>query len=208
MKKISIYRFVSILLLSGLLISCSQSKEDKYIGYWAEDGKEHVEILEIQKVEDKLYLKSKDLEAPATYNKEDNTLNAQVSNGIASVTFVMNVLEDENKMKMSIGTKGADFTKITKAEAEKRKKAYEEYFNPDFFVGEWKSDVKTESPITIIKEGNKYYFVSGYLGKKLLSYNSIKHVMTAQVAFSTVSIRRTGDQEITAYGNRTYKRVK
>lgn len=73
---------------------------------------------------------------------------------------------------------------------------------------DWKSDVKTESPITIIKEGNKDYFVSGYLGKKLLSYNSIKHVMTAQVAFSTISIRRTGDQEITAYGNRTYKRVK
>ncbi len=208
MKKISLCRFVSAILLSFLLFSCSRLKEDKYIGYWAEDGKEHVEILEIQKVGDKLYLKSKDLEAPATFNKEDNTLHAQVSNGIASVTFVMNVLEDANKMKMSIGAKSADFTKITKTEAEKRKKEYEEYFNPDFFVGEWKSDVKTESPITIIKEDKKYYFISGYLGKKLLSYNSTKHVMTAQVGFTTVSIRRTGDQEITAYGNRTYKRVK
>ncbi|WP_341830997.1 hypothetical protein AACH28_16290 [Sphingobacterium thalpophilum] len=208
MKKISLYRFVSALLLCCLLFSCSQSKEDKYVGYWVEDGKEHAEILEIQKVGDKLYLKSKDLEAPATYNKEDNTLNAHVSNGIASVTFVMNVLEDSNKMKMSIGTKGADFTKISKTEAEKRNKEYEEYFNPDFFVGEWKSDVKTESPITIIKEGNEYYFVSGYLGKKFLSYNSIKHVMSAQVGFTTISIRRTGDQEITAYGDRTYKRVK
>ena len=208
MKKISISQSIAFLLFSCLTFSCSPSKEDKYIGYWAEDDNKYSKVLEVQKVGDKLYLKSKHLEAPATFNKEDNTLNAHVANGIASVTILLNVLEDANKMKMSIGTKGTNFTKITKEEAEKRNKEYEEYYNPDFFVGEWKSDVKTESPINILKEGKEYYFVSGYLGKKLLNYNSIRHVMTAQVGFTTISIRRTGDQEITAYGDRTYKRVK
>ena len=191
-----------------LFSACSQSMEDKYIGYWVEDDKEHSEVLEIQKAGDKLYLKSKDLETPATFNKEDNTLSAQISNGIASLTILMNVLDDSDEMKMSIGTKGANLTKITKAEAEKRNKAYEEYYNPDFFVGEWKNDVATESPINIVKEGDEYYFASGFLGKKRLSYNSKKHVMTVQVGFSTVSIRRSGDQEITAYGNKKYKKLK
>lgn len=190
------------------MFSCSQSKENKYIGYWVEDEKEHSEVLEIQKAGDKLYLKSKDLESPATFNKEDNTLSAQISNGIASVTIIMNVLDDADKMKMSIGTQGANLTKISKEEAEKRNKEYEAYYDPNFFVGEWKSDIATESPINIIKEGNEYYFVSGFLGKKRLSYNSKKHVMTAQVGFSTVSIRRSGEQEITAYGNKKYKKSK
>lgn len=93
MKSYILSSILFVLTLS-LMNSCSQSKEDKYIGYWIEDGKEHSELLEIKKEGDKLYLNSKDLDAPATYNKEDKTLSSQITNGLASVNILMNLLED------------------------------------------------------------------------------------------------------------------
>jgi len=203
MKKTKILTFLFALATICIFNSCSQSREDKYIGYWIEDEKEHSEVLEIKKEGDKLYLNSKDIEAPATYNKDDNTLSAQLSNGLASVTILMNLMEDADKMKMSIGSKGANFSRVSK---EKYKKAYETYYDPEFFVGEWKSDVEKEGPLKIIKEDNTYYYVSDFLGKKKLSYDSKKHLLTGNIGFSSITFKRSGDKEIT-YSNRTYKRI-
>ncbi|MEI2273580.1 hypothetical protein OHD16_15635 [Sphingobacterium sp. ML3W] len=73
---------------------------------------------------------------------------------------------------MSINNESANFSKITEEEAEKYKLETKAYYDPDFFVGEWKSDVATESPLKIIKEGEKYYYLSEFLEKKQLSYDS------------------------------------
>ncbi|WP_313491673.1 hypothetical protein [Sphingobacterium multivorum] len=206
MKSYILSSILFVLTLS-LLNSCSQSKEDKYIGYWIEDGKEHSEVLEIKKEGDKLYLNSKDLDAPATYNKEDKTLSSQITNGLASVNILMNLLEDADKMKMSIGNKSADFSKVSKDKVEEYKKAYEAYYNPDFFVGEWKSDVEQEKPLKLIKEANSYFYVSDFLGKKKLIYDSKKHLLIGNIGLTTITIKRTGDKEITYYG-KTYKKIK
>lgn len=203
-------RVLAILFAAALsfFYSCTQSKENKYIGYWIEDGKEHSEVLEIKKEGDKLYLNSKDIDAPATYNKDEKTLSAQLTNGLASVTILMNLLEDTDKMKMSIGNKGADFSRVSKEKAEEYKKAYDAYYNPDFFVGEWKSDVEQEVPLKIVKEGDSYFYVSGFLGKKKLTYDSKKHMLIGNMGISTITVRRSGESEITAYGNRKYKKIK
>ncbi|WP_293953273.1 MULTISPECIES: hypothetical protein [unclassified Sphingobacterium] len=117
MKKIKTLTFLFAAVALYFFNSCSQSREDKYIGYWIEDEKEHSEVLEIKKKGDKLYLNSKDIEVPATYNKEDNTLSAQLTNGLASVTILMNLMEDADKMKMSIGSKGTNFSRVSKEKA-------------------------------------------------------------------------------------------
>ncbi len=201
---------ILIILLAALsfFYSCSQSREDKYIGYWIEDGKEHSEVLEIKKEGDKLYLNSKDIDAPATYNKDEKTLSAQITNGTASVTLLMNLLEDADKMKMSIGNQGAAFSRVSKEKAEEYKKANDAYYDPDFFIGEWKSDVEQEVPLKIVKEGDSYFYVSGFLGKKKLTYDSKKHLLIGSMGITTITVRRSGEQEITAYGNKKYRRIK
>ncbi|WP_333889361.1 hypothetical protein [Sphingobacterium siyangense] len=203
-------RILTILFVPVLsfFYSCSQSREDKYIGYWIEDGKEHSEVLEIKKEGDKLYLNSKDIDAPATYNKDEKTLSAQITNGLASITILMNLLEDTDKMKMSIGNKGADFSKVSKEKAEEYKKAYDAYYDPDFFVGEWKSDVEQEVPLKIVKEGESYFYVSGFLGKKKLTYDSKKHLLIGSMGIATITVRRSGENEIIAYGDKKYTKLK
>lgn len=205
--KSNIFSIILFVIAVCLLNSCSQSKEDKYIGYWIEDGKEHSEVLEIKKEGDKLYLNSKDIDAPATYNKDEKTLSAQITNGSVSVTLLMNLLEDADKMKMSIENKGATFARVSKAKAEEYKKAYDAYYDPDFFIGEWKSDVEQEVPLKIIKEENTFYYVSDFLGKKKLSYDSKKHILIGNIGFSSIIFRRSGDKEIT-YSNRKYRKIK
>ena len=165
-------------------------------------------MLEIKKEGDTLYLNSKDIDVPATYNRDEKTLSAQITNGLASVTILMNLLEDTDKMKMSIGNKGADFSKVSKEKAEEYKKAYDAYYDPDFFVGEWKSDVEQEVPLKIVKEGDSYFYVSGFLGKKKLTYDSKKHLLIGSMGISTITVRRSGEQEITAYGNGKYRKIK
>ncbi|HBI88869.1 MULTISPECIES: hypothetical protein [Sphingobacterium] len=203
-------RILTIFFLATTLLLfnfCSQSREDKYIGYWIEDGKEHSEILEIKKEGDKLYLNSKDIDAPATYNKNEKTLSAQITNGFASVTILMNLLEDTDKMKMSIGNKGADFSRASKEKAEEYKKALDTYYDPDFFVGEWRSEIEQEKPLKLIKEGNSYCYISDFLGKKKLTYDSKKHLLIGNIGITTITIWRSGDQEITAYGKK-YRKIK
>ncbi|MEI2273581.1 hypothetical protein OHD16_15640 [Sphingobacterium sp. ML3W] len=78
MKKKNTIATLVVLSFIILLFSCSHSKEDQYLGYWKEDGKDHSEILEIQKEGEKLYVKSLDLESPAAYNKDDKTLSTQL----------------------------------------------------------------------------------------------------------------------------------
>ncbi|MEN5196980.1 hypothetical protein [Sphingobacterium faecium] len=189
------------------LNSCSQFRVEKYIGYWIEDGKKHSEVLEIKKEGDKLYLNSKDIDAPATYNKDDRMLSTQITNGLASVTILMNLLEDPDKMKMSIGNKSADFLRISKEKAEEYKKAYDAYYDPDFSVGEWKSDLEQEKPLKLVKEENSYFYVSDFLGKKKLTYVSKKHLFIEKIGLTSITIRRSGDQEITAYG-KEYRKIK
>ncbi|WP_312905870.1 MULTISPECIES: hypothetical protein [Sphingobacterium] len=203
-NRILIILFVAL----SFFYSCSQSREDKYIGYWIEDGKQHSEVLEIKKEGDKLYLNSKDIDAPATYNKDEKTLSAQITNGSASVTLLMNLLEDSDKMKMSIGNQGAAFSRVSKEKAEEYKKANDAYYDPDFFIGEWKSDVEQEVPLKIVKEGDSYYYVSGFLGKKKLAYDSKKHLLIGSMGISTITVRRSGENEIIAYGDKKYKKIK
>lgn len=202
-------RILTILFAVALsfFYSCSQSREDKYIGYWIEDGKEHSEVLEIKKEGDKLYLNSKDIDAPATYNKDEKTLSAQITNGSASVTLLMNLLEDADKMKMSIGNQGADFSKVSKEKAEEYKKANDAYYDPDFFIGEWKSDVEQEVPLKIVKEGDSYFYVSGFLGKKKLAYDRKKHLLIGSMGIATITVRRSGENEIIAYGDKKYTKL-
>lgn len=196
-----------LLITLFLFYSCSPKKEDKFIGYWIEDGKEHSEVLEIKKEGDKLYLNSKDLDVPATYNKDDNTLSAQITNGLASANILMNIVEDPDKMKMSIGSKAANFSKVSKEKAAEYKQANDTYYDPNFFVGEWKSEVEQEKPLKIIKEEGAYFYVSDFLGKQRLVYDDKKHMMTGQMGPTTLIIKRSGDQEITAYGKK-YKKIK
>ncbi|QIH35953.1 hypothetical protein [Sphingobacterium sp. DR205] len=205
-----INRILTILFSAATLLVfnfCSYSKEDKYIGFWIEDGKEHSEVLEIKKEGNKLYLNSKDIEAPATYDKKEKTLSAQLTNGLASVNILMNLLEDTDKMKMSIGNKSADFSRISKEKAQEYKKAYDAYYDPDFFVGEWKSEVEQEKPLKITKEEETYFYVSDFLGKQRLVYDDKKHYMTGQIGLTSLFIKRSGDQEITAYGKK-YQKIK
>ncbi|WP_367210161.1 hypothetical protein [Sphingobacterium sp. R2] len=117
----------------------------------------------------------------------------------------MNLMEDADKMKMSIGSKGTNFSRVSKEKAVEYKKAYEAYYDPKFFVGEWKSDVEKEASLKIIKEENSYYYVSDFLGKKKLSYDSKKHLLTGNIGFSSITFRRSIDKEIT-YSNRTYRK--
>ncbi|WP_367210162.1 hypothetical protein [Sphingobacterium sp. R2] len=58
MKRIKTLTFLFAAVALYFFNSCSQSREDKYIGYWIEDEKEHSEVLEIKKKGDKLYLNS------------------------------------------------------------------------------------------------------------------------------------------------------
>ncbi|WP_286779315.1 MULTISPECIES: hypothetical protein [Sphingobacterium] len=205
MKQNKILKILSAVAVLFFLNSCSQSRDDKYIGYWIEDGKEHSEVLEIKKEGDKLYLNSKDLEAPATYNKEDKTLKTQITNGVASVDILMNLLDNPDKMKMSIANKGAEFSRVSKEKAEEYKKAYDDYYNPEFFVGEWKSDVKQEKPLKIIKEGDSYFYIDGFLGKRKLAYDNKKHLLIGNIGITTITIHRSGENEITAYGKKYQK---
>lgn len=206
-KKISTAPILLLTMIVFLLTSCSQSKEDQYIGYWIEDGKEHSELLEIKREGEKLYVKSTDLESPGTYNKEDKTLSAQLSNGLGAITLLMNIADDPKKMKMSINNETATFSKVTKEEAEKYKKETEAYYNPNFFVGEWKSDVEQEKPLKLIKEGDSFYYVSDFLGKQKLIYDRKKHHLIGNIGITSITIKRSGDSEITAYGKK-YKKIK
>lgn len=205
MKKNISLKILSAAAVLSFFNSCSQSREDKYIGFWIEDGKEHSELLEIKKEGDKLYLNSKDIEAPATYNKEDKTLKTQITNGVASVDILMNLLDDPDKMKMSIGNKGADFSRVSKEKAEEYKKAYDAYYDPAFFEGEWKSEVEQEKPLKIIKEGDAYFYIDGFLGKRKLAYDNKKHLLIGNIGMTTITIQRSGEKEITAYGKKYQK---
>ncbi len=188
MKTNKTLKIVIAALVLYIFNSCSQSKGDQYIGFWIEDGKEHSEVLEIKKEGDKLYLNSKDIEAPATYNKEDKTLKTQITNGVASVDILMNLLDDPDKMKMSIANKGAEFSRVSKEKAEEYRKAYELYYDPEFFVGEWKSEVEKEKPLKIIKEGDSYFYIDGFLGKRKLAYDNKKHLLIGNIGMTTIHI--------------------
>ncbi|CDT26620.1 exported hypothetical protein [Sphingobacterium sp. PM2-P1-29] len=204
MKKLNI--FLAVITLT-IFYGCSTSSRDNYIGYWSEDEKKFSKVLEIKKEGDKLYLKSLEFESPAIYNKEDKTLSAEFSNGLSSITLILNLLDDPEKMKMSIGNKSTSFSKISKEEALKHQAEYEAYYNPDFFIGEWKSETDSGSPLKIIKEDNNYYYVGGLLGKYKMSYNTKTNELKTNIGFSTLTIYRSGEKEITAYG-KVYKKVK
>lgn len=191
-----------------LLSSCSQPTGDNYIGYWVEKDKKLTEAVEIRKDGQKLYLIAENIEVPASYNKEDKTLKAEISNGLATVAIVMNLQEETGMLKVSMGNKSEEMTRISKEEAEQLKTYIASYYNPDFFVGGWKSDVAQEDPFNIIKEGDTYYYVGSFLGKKAMKYDEKNHNFKYQIGFTTLTLRRSGDNEITGNGNRVYRKVK
>lgn len=192
MKKLNILT----LLLFALLIGCSGNKEDKYIGYWQEESSEINPVMEIKKEGKKFYLISEGTEFQATYDKETETLIAEISSILGAIKIYFNLLDDNDHIKASFNGETGNFKRLSETEAIKAIEDREAFYNPDFFVGKWLNNKTESDTLVIYKEGSIYCKNDSFLGKINMKYDDDKKILKYNIRLMEMFYERINENEI------------
>lgn len=184
------------LLLFVLLIGCSRNKEDKYIGYWQEETSEIGAVIEIKKEGKKFNLISEDTEFQATYDKETETLIAEISSLFGVVKIHFNLLDDNNHLKANFNGETGNYKRLSEKEAIKAKEAREAFYNPDFFVGKWLNNKSETDTLIIYKEGSTYCKNDSFLGKINMKYDENYNILKYKIMLNEMFYKRINENEI------------
>jgi len=169
------------------------------------EGDEYAEVIEIKEADSILYVKNRDFESPAEFNKENATLHAELHIGYENVPIMIQLSEDPDKMTLHTEQYVLNYVKISKSEAEKQLKKVDQYCNPDFFIGRWER-VDMEGGYEIKKEGDTYYYITDHYTKKMM-YNTFNHILSCDLGVGMLTLQRSGENETKAFGRNTYRRV-
>lgn len=205
MKRSIISKIFFANLILCLFLSCIKARDREFLGYWVMEGDEYAEVIEIKEVDSMLYVKNRDVEFPAEWDKEESTLRTELSIGFENVPIVIQLSENPDKMTIHTEQYALNCVKISKSEAEKQVKKVNEYCNPDFFIGHWQR-VDMEGNHEIKKEGGTYYYVTNRYTKKM-TYNTFNHILSCDLGVGILTFQRSGENEIKAFGINTYRRV-
>lgn len=202
-RKVFVKSVFTMLVL--FMASCGDSTKDKYIGYWFEDNKEYSEPIQIVKEGEKLYLRSVDIEAPITYNKEDKTLQFEFTNNLVSIPGTLNLKDDQDKMKMNFGKNTAEFSRVPEGEAKKRIQENKEFYDPSFFIGRWQSSDGGAHQFSITKSGDSFTYEGE--SKMPMKYDSKTRSLGFESIWRKINISRVNKEELILNGKKKYKKI-
>ncbi|MFD2556201.1 hypothetical protein [Sphingobacterium tabacisoli] len=205
MKTTTISKTIFTALTLFLFFSCIRAGDNKFVGYWVIAGHDYAEVVEIKQIDSVYYVKNRDFELPAVYDKPNSTLTSALIVESDSVPILLVLSEDPKKMTMHTEKHVLNYVKISKSEAEKQEKKVDQYCNPDFFIGRWER-VDMEGNHEIKKEGDTYYYVTNRYTKKM-SYNAFNHILSCDLGVGILTFQRSGENEIKAFGINTYRKV-
>lgn len=124
--KLFIFLLLSLIIL--FYITCSSSKDpDRYIGFWQEPSDDLAVPTEIKQQKGRLYIiidvDGEQTELPATFNEEGTSLHAKLPVKSGNLIDVQAIyLKESKRLQMNIAGLSNELSKISEAEANKRKK--------------------------------------------------------------------------------------